>query len=419
MKNTSTLKKRLAAYSALSGAALLAPQLSRAQILYTDLEPDAVVTLDTEPYSLDLNNDGTADFLVQLFSGLDGGYYIADLLNPYTSALPAGEVMGVEMPNGVDFAQVVNFEEEIGAMQNWRPAGSLLSSRVFLDTWPAGYTYNGFWEGQQDKYLGLRIEANGNLYYGWARLDVFNKVKFIKVKDYAVNQVADQSIYAGQKMAAGCSDSNEPNNTYQQATAINAGESDHGLINPSGDIDVFGIAVTNDEPNLRVILSNLPANYDLNMYNSAGQKIGASKKKGKTNDTIVLNNLTAGIYYARVFGSNGKFDADDCFIISAETSTDPFRLTSEKNNPAALFDFSVYPNPASASAAIWVEEEMKSASVLSVVDLAGRKLMHEVLAPMMAGEKKPLDVSALPEGTYLLKLETAAGMAVKKIVVSR
>jgi hypothetical protein len=66
-----------------------------------------------------------------------------------------------------------------------------------------------------------------------------------------------------------------------------------------------------------------------------------------------------------------------------------------------------------------VEEEMKSASVLSVVDLAGRKLMHEVLAPMMAGEKKPLDVSALPEGTYLLKLETAAGMAVKKIVVSR
>ena len=70
MKEEISFKKKLAAYSALSGAFIASAFSAEAQILYTDVIPDD--TLNTLPdlggewRFLDLNNDGVVDFyLVQ------------------------------------------------------------------------------------------------------------------------------------------------------------------------------------------------------------------------------------------------------------------------------------------------------------------------------------------------------------------
>src|SRR5262249_35063274 len=66
------------------------------------------------------------------------------------------------------------------------------------------YTYVGYWQnGVQDGYAGLRINLNGDFYYGWVRLDVDAAAQWMIVKDYAINTIADSAILAGQSFATG------------------------------------------------------------------------------------------------------------------------------------------------------------------------------------------------------------------------
>ena len=53
--------------------------------------------------------------------------------------------------------------------------------------------------------------------------------------------------------------------------------------------------------NLRVTLSGMSADGDLEVYNSRFQRIGRSIRAGSSTDTVSLQRLAAGTYYARVF----------------------------------------------------------------------------------------------------------------------
>jgi hypothetical protein len=72
MKKTTINKSKLAGYTAAAGA-VVAGSAVNAQIVYTDVNPDAVIDSLTAPYQLDFNNDATPDlqFAVQHLSGSD------------------------------------------------------------------------------------------------------------------------------------------------------------------------------------------------------------------------------------------------------------------------------------------------------------------------------------------------------------
>lgn len=218
--------------------------------------------------------------------------------------------------------------------------------------------------------------------------------------------------------AQSCSDMNEPNNNYQQATPISPNTSDHGLINPSGDVDVFSFPVTSEEANARIIISDLPANFDVKLYNSSGQQVGASKNRGKRNDTIIKNNAAEGIYYARVFGNQGKFDEDECFIITVETSSSPFRLIQTATEVAFAADIAVYPNPAVSQLSIVPPADAFDSGTIRVFDLTGRLLISEPVSGD-GGSEYVLDISNLPDGEYFLQLQSSEAKAVKKFFVQR
>lgn len=215
-----------------------------------------------------------------------------------------------------------------------------------------------------------------------------------------------------------CSDLNEPNNNYQQATPVSPGTSDHGLINPSGDVDVFSFPITNEEANARIIVSDLPANFDIKLYNSSGQQVGASKNRGKRNDTIIKNNTAEGIYYARVFGNQGKFDEDECFVITVETSSSPFRLIHPATEDASAADIAVYPNPVVSQLSIMVQSNGFDNGTIRVYDLTGKLLMSEPIRGKQ-GSEYVFDISTLPAGEYFLQLRSSEAMAVKKFFVQR
>src|SRR5258706_1277755 len=106
-----------------------------------------------------------------------------------------------------------------------------------------------------------------------------------------------------------CTDNYEPNNNYTQSTAINPGDVVHGLINPSGDVDFYSFALTGNAHHIRVILSNLPANYDVTLYNSNSAKLVTAKNKGTSNDTLIKDYSLLGTYYLKVYANQGKFNA--------------------------------------------------------------------------------------------------------------
>jgi hypothetical protein len=79
---------------------------------------------------------------------------------------------------------------------------------------------------------------------------------------------------------------------------------------------------------------------------------------------------------------------------------------------AAAFGSSivVYPNPARQTVSVQSEFPVRS---LQIFSLQGVNVLNSV------EEKQEVDISALPDGVYLVKIETDKGVAVKKILIGR
>jgi hypothetical protein len=89
-------------------------------------------------------------------------------------------------------------------------------------------------------------------------------------------------------------------------------------INPSGDEDWFRFEVT-QIGSLQVHLTSLPANYDLFVYNAAGQLLGSSTKDKKAAEFVELKNVLPGDYYIRIVGVDGAWDANNPYQLRFNT----------------------------------------------------------------------------------------------------
>jgi len=224
--------------------------------------------------------------------------------------------------------------------------------------------------------------------------------------------------YGTFSMAQVCSDNYEPNNSYLQATPINPGDVIHALIDPSGDVDFYSFALTGNAHHIRAILSDLPANYDMTLYNSNSAKLATAKNKGKVNDTLIKNYSLLGTYYLKVNASQGKSNPTKCYTLTLETSSIPYRLENE-STAENLLSFSMYPNSASSKLVLTAKQDFNSPVNISVFDLLGRKLSDYGKAQLNAGDEVGIDVSSFMSGIYLLKLDSESGSVVKKFSVQR
>lgn len=192
MRRSNELETRLLKYSS-AAAAVLGTSGLEAQILYTDVNPDEVLYGNTMVYPFDLNQDGVNDFMPITVDTLYGsapvkgaliGYYYT-----YTYGAGNSSNMVVESSNGV---AKLDAAEPVDNNRNWQ-AGGFLGLKLY------GYPiYNLPWDsGDQDKFVGLRLELNGNYHYGWVRLDVTAASDTVIVKDMAVNLTAGDPIQTG------------------------------------------------------------------------------------------------------------------------------------------------------------------------------------------------------------------------------
>jgi hypothetical protein len=160
------------------------PLPSQAQITYVDINPDTVI-ITGGSYTLDMNNDGVADYQLSVSN---------DYLYPWDKI--------VTLPDSC----YVSFYRVESCYMAWdHMLNDTIQNADFTTDKPDFYQvaflgpsyclHPGWFAGTTDKYIGLKLVKNGHDLFGWLRVDVAADASWMKLKDYAW---ADSGILAGQ-----------------------------------------------------------------------------------------------------------------------------------------------------------------------------------------------------------------------------
>jgi hypothetical protein len=413
MKKILPLSHNLKSYSLLAGSIISATATVSGQIIYTDIIPDDTVYAALNLLPLDLNNDGETDFQFR------GYNYVNPFVNADGWAILAYAPYGVEgiLVDGLYSGSPGTIASNLvaGAAICPNPGYWQFSFGEVMRIHENGYIEGAFHPGDKDRFAGLRFSLNNQgLYYSWLRMSVADDGSYIILKDYAYNSVLNECIQAGEGIN-GCVDSYEDNNKFIDAFLIPANKEIHGLINPAGDKDFFSIPVSSSKNNLRVILKDLPKNYNVYLYDQSHDLLAKSVKSGLKNEVIIANNLVPQLYYIKIIAANGTdFNATACYNLVTQTSASPFKLIDEEFTLDQANDhWNIFPNPATTTIRIESNDEVVTTLDVSVYDLSGKKWM----SAMVSDAEFSFDLSALPAGIYFMRIQNEIAVSMKKFVV--
>lgn len=191
-----TLEKHLVNYAAAASAAgvcLLAVVPATAEVVYTP----ANIKI-SQPYALDLNQDGIPDFTFTRFNIFESEGHIG--LFYLNLDVPGNAVRPYKVLGGA-----------AGALPLRAKIGPLQSFTTFVGTYGDVFMYGtssffrsgtnrassfGPWVKQTSKFLGLRFLIGNRFHYGWARITT-GAGMFLT--DYAYETEPGKRILAGQK----------------------------------------------------------------------------------------------------------------------------------------------------------------------------------------------------------------------------
>ena len=210
---------------------------------------------------------------------------------------------------------------------------------------------------------------------------------------------------------------NGTNNTTAGAAVIPFNTNVNGLINVGTDVDLYKFTITT-AGTISLSLTTLPANYDLQLLNSAGGLIVSSAKNSTNAESISNRSVTAGTYYARVFPRNtSTFNATSCYTLRVALGTATRMEADITGSANAVFadaiegnsKVSAYPNPVKDLLNI------SMASVGNEISLFNSR-GEQVMKTKTAAANSQLDVSKLASGLYLVKI-TKDGKLVSQLKV--
>ncbi len=197
--NKTLLNDKLKSYSAVAGSILATAASADAQIVYTDVNPDNVLTITNGTMnSFDVNFDGDAQVDVQIATY--GYLYGAYQLNYSLSAFPTGGTWALVGTVGAYGGEATPLAAStmIDASSAWVDETAAGGTTFFNAVTVTGIgPVAGTWATGSDAYLGARFTIGANTHYGWVRMSVAADGTTTTVKDYAYKSTADSGIPAG------------------------------------------------------------------------------------------------------------------------------------------------------------------------------------------------------------------------------
>ena len=242
---------------------VLFPALVSGQIIFTDVNPDSLVS---GQYALDLNNDGTPEFRIEHV--LEGGIDIVQAAGISSQDSIDGFYAG--FPQVVGYLHALSSDEIIGSTSNLIEEGVMGGDHALI-------MEDAEWPDAGSRYLGLKFNISGEAHYGWAKIKISTDYVGFTVMEYAYNATAGEPINSG--IAA----------VHENASSI-------------AELSVFPNPCT-ETATLRFSLRDETA-LAISIYDLSGKLVFA-EAKGKTRPgtQVVQLNVTEwseGIYFCRI-----------------------------------------------------------------------------------------------------------------------
>jgi hypothetical protein len=221
------------------------------QIIYTDI-PDAT---PNATYPLDLNNDTIVDFLIQF----DLGDKV--MCKPQNDNAYSGDFVG-----GVHLPWALSATNRIcDSLATWYDANNPGTM-----AWGTGI---GYWVGETNRYLALKLIVGTNTYYGWVRLDLLATSTSFTIKDYAYQSTPNACIQSGQTIL--------------------------GIVDNSSE-NIFSIFPNPFISSTTIQTIGNLKNATLTICNSYGQVLKQVKNISGQTVSLSRDNLPSGVYFIRL-----------------------------------------------------------------------------------------------------------------------
>lgn len=214
-------------------------------------------------------------------------------------------------------------------------------------------------------------------------------------------------------LALGCENSTEPNDVPAQAKPIYPGARTYAAIEQLTDHDWFRFTTTAEQRNIRVILSGLPADFDMELRDPNGMVVAIADNSYKIADTIVYNGGKEGVYTLHVYGYHKAFHAQQCYSLDLNLQAALFSpvyssgFKQRENKPGA--SFSVSPIPATHFLQVQAKMYYASAVNWTISDNTGRKLKEGRVQLGTGIQFFQVMIGDLPKGYYILNLLPVTG----------
>ena len=301
---------------------------------------------------------------------------------------------------------------DVSASLNWSAVTGAVSynvrdREVGTPTWTTGST-----AGTSINYTGLTAGTD----YEW---QVETVCSGGATSGYSTSLIFTTTGGGG---GGGCTDFGEPNDVSgASAPTINAGEVYSALIATSGDDYWYKFKTSNPATNIRVTLSSLPADYDVELYNK-GTFVDVSENAGTSDEQIIWNTSTRGWRLVHVYGWAGANDPADCYDLLVEVSATSFRTDGSElfvDEDLRNGIMGLYPNPASDAVSMVYHSVLPKQDVqVSVMNVIGQTALTMNELTVEGDNLIQFDVSNLTPGIYVVDVFDGKSHYTERLVVN-
>ena len=226
----------------------------------------------------------------------------------------------------------------------------------------------------------------------------------------------------------GCAESFEPNNSRSTLLPLAAVNQDLlSQISSPTDRDWYRFANSSTARNIRIDLSNLPDDYDMELYqNSTRRRV--SQNSGTDAEVIIFNtNTVISNWYVLVYGYAGASSNTNCYTLRISLSSSAFRTDGSTDGEVTSFEipvevldsgFSMFPNPVTDQVTLDVQQPEAGRPVqVTVADITGKTHLTRQFNLDKGNSRVILDVAQIPAGTYFVRVANGALIGTQKLVV--
>ena len=218
-----------------------------------------------------------------------------------------------------------------------------------------------------------------------------------------------------------CTDNYEANETRTAAKTIATNTTISAKIGTSTDQDWFKFSTTSAARNIKVVLDQLPADYDLKLFNNSGTQLAVSQNTGTTLETIIRNTTTTGTYYVQVYGYSSAFNANSCYSLRVNTSSSSFRTIegaeTESIDVQAIDEVTLFPNPSNGNFTVSVLSDNEADVTIAVYDITSKAILRETFNSTKGENSFNLDLQGRAKGIYFVEVKHGETKTIKKLIV--